>query len=164
MIHDRCSPNKAYRVPASALINISHGQRKEEASNSPYKPTAVVKPLPGQEFISPSARASGHPTSNRHGQPQYAPPPRHHPHPAQRHPNSHPPLPPPPDFFPQWKSPQQPQQATASTSSYQQLKQQHTGPHLQQQFKSQPLNQTVITGPPPTQQLYVVSAKNVFWN
>ncbi|XP_053162862.1 5'-3' exoribonuclease 1 isoform X2 [Hemicordylus capensis] len=39
----RCSPAKAYRMPTSALINISHGNRSETGNQ---KLTAIVKPQP----------------------------------------------------------------------------------------------------------------------
>uniref|UniRef100_A0A8C2HEY4 5'-3' exoribonuclease 1 n=1 Tax=Cyprinus carpio TaxID=7962 RepID=A0A8C2HEY4_CYPCA len=39
----RCSPGRGYRLPPSALINLSHGSRKEHGS---HKLTAIVKPQP----------------------------------------------------------------------------------------------------------------------
>uniref|UniRef100_A0A8C1Q185 5'-3' exoribonuclease 1 n=1 Tax=Cyprinus carpio TaxID=7962 RepID=A0A8C1Q185_CYPCA len=39
----RCSPGRGYRLPPSALINLSHGSRKEQGS---HKLTAIVKPQP----------------------------------------------------------------------------------------------------------------------
>lgn len=39
----RCSPGRGYRLPPSALINLSHGSRKELGS---HKLTAIVKPQP----------------------------------------------------------------------------------------------------------------------
>uniref|UniRef100_A0A8C2DV23 5'-3' exoribonuclease 1 n=1 Tax=Cyprinus carpio TaxID=7962 RepID=A0A8C2DV23_CYPCA len=39
----RCSPGRGYRLPPSALINLSHGNRKEQGS---HKLTAIVKPQP----------------------------------------------------------------------------------------------------------------------
>ncbi|XP_039532768.1 5'-3' exoribonuclease 1 isoform X2 [Pimephales promelas] len=39
----RCSPSRGYRLPPSALINLSHGSRKEQGS---HKLTAIVKPQP----------------------------------------------------------------------------------------------------------------------
>ncbi|KAL0200375.1 hypothetical protein M9458_003562, partial [Cirrhinus mrigala] len=38
-----CSPGRGYRLPPSALINLSHGSRKEQGS---HKLTAIVKPQP----------------------------------------------------------------------------------------------------------------------
>ncbi|XP_059358130.1 5'-3' exoribonuclease 1 isoform X1 [Carassius carassius] len=46
----RCSPGRGYRLPPSALINMSHGSRKEQGS---HKLTAIVKPQPS---------SSSHPT------------------------------------------------------------------------------------------------------
>ncbi|XP_073435198.1 5'-3' exoribonuclease 1 isoform X1 [Dendrobates tinctorius] len=42
-LHIRCSQSRGYRVPTSALINLSHGIRTE---NGMQKLTAVVKPQP----------------------------------------------------------------------------------------------------------------------
>uniref|UniRef100_A0A673FXW9 5'-3' exoribonuclease 1 n=1 Tax=Sinocyclocheilus rhinocerous TaxID=307959 RepID=A0A673FXW9_9TELE len=39
----RCSPGRGYRLPPSALINLSHGSRKELGC---HKLTAIVKPQP----------------------------------------------------------------------------------------------------------------------
>uniref|UniRef100_A0A8D0GUT3 Uncharacterized protein n=1 Tax=Sphenodon punctatus TaxID=8508 RepID=A0A8D0GUT3_SPHPU len=39
----RCSPARGYRLPASALINLSHGNRSETGNQ---KLTAIVKPQP----------------------------------------------------------------------------------------------------------------------
>uniref|UniRef100_A0A673GBD1 5'-3' exoribonuclease 1 n=1 Tax=Sinocyclocheilus rhinocerous TaxID=307959 RepID=A0A673GBD1_9TELE len=39
----RCSPGRGYRLPPSALINLSHGSRKEHGA---HKLTAIVKPQP----------------------------------------------------------------------------------------------------------------------
>ncbi|XP_048018576.1 5'-3' exoribonuclease 1 isoform X2 [Megalobrama amblycephala] len=39
----RCSPGRGYRLPPSALINLSHGSRKEQGT---HKLTAIVKPQP----------------------------------------------------------------------------------------------------------------------
>ena len=46
----RCSPNRAYRMPPYALVNLSHGQRKEtnRSGGNSRKPTAVVKPQTSQ--------------------------------------------------------------------------------------------------------------------
>ncbi len=47
----RCSPNRGYRMPPYALINLSHGERKEYERQAPQgsrKPTAVVKPQTNQ--------------------------------------------------------------------------------------------------------------------
>uniref|UniRef100_A0A8C1ZTG5 5'-3' exoribonuclease 1 n=1 Tax=Cyprinus carpio TaxID=7962 RepID=A0A8C1ZTG5_CYPCA len=43
----RCSPGRGYRLPPSALINLSHGSRKEHGS---HKLTAIVKPQPSSPF------------------------------------------------------------------------------------------------------------------
>ncbi|KTG33591.1 hypothetical protein cypCar_00032047 [Cyprinus carpio] len=43
----RCSPGRGYRLPPSALINLSHGSRKEHGS---HKLTAIVKPQPSSHF------------------------------------------------------------------------------------------------------------------
>lgn len=39
----RCSPARGYRLPSSALINLSHGSRSEMGNQ---KLTAIVKPQP----------------------------------------------------------------------------------------------------------------------
>ena len=70
----RCKTNKAYRVPATALVNLTHGERKEEAKNS-FKPTAVVKPQQGKpESFKPAwlqQKSGGHPW-NQNQQPVQA--------------------------------------------------------------------------------------------
>nr|XP_055058479.1 5'-3' exoribonuclease 1 isoform X1 [Misgurnus anguillicaudatus] len=43
----RCSPGRGYRLPPSALINLSHGSRKEQGS---HKLTAIVKPQPSSHL------------------------------------------------------------------------------------------------------------------
>ncbi|TRY93704.1 hypothetical protein DNTS_029409 [Danionella cerebrum] len=48
-VRHKCSPNRGYRLPPSALINLSHGSRKEHGS---HKLTAVVKPQPASSSAS----------------------------------------------------------------------------------------------------------------
>ncbi|XP_015268972.1 PREDICTED: 5'-3' exoribonuclease 1 [Gekko japonicus] len=48
----RCSPARGYRMPASALINLSHGHRSETGNQ---KLTAIVKPQPA---VSPYSSCS----------------------------------------------------------------------------------------------------------
>lgn len=47
----RCSPGRGYRLPPSALINMSHGSRKEQGS---HKLTAIVKPQPSSHLTQKS--------------------------------------------------------------------------------------------------------------
>ncbi|XP_022099990.1 5'-3' exoribonuclease 1-like [Acanthaster planci] len=49
----RCTGNRGYRLPTTAIINISYGMRKEQGQQQSNKPTAVVKP---QVFPQPNAR------------------------------------------------------------------------------------------------------------
>ena len=46
----RCSPNRGYRMPPYAMVNLSHGERKEQnrSGGNARKPTAVVKPQTNQ--------------------------------------------------------------------------------------------------------------------
>ena len=46
----RSSPGRAYRMPPYALVNLSHGERKEmnRSGGNSRKPTAVVKPQTSQ--------------------------------------------------------------------------------------------------------------------
>ena len=53
-----------YRLPPSALINLSHGQRKGQAGST-HKPTAVVKPQYGAASSSSPRQASSHAGSSR---------------------------------------------------------------------------------------------------
>ncbi|XP_006895177.1 PREDICTED: 5'-3' exoribonuclease 1 [Elephantulus edwardii] len=54
----RCSPGRGYRLPTSALVNLSHGSRTETGNQ---KLTAIVKPQPAvNQHTSNSAVSSGH--------------------------------------------------------------------------------------------------------
>ncbi|KAB1283304.1 5'-3' exoribonuclease 1 [Camelus dromedarius] len=54
----RCSPGRGYRLPTSALVNLSHGSRSETGSQ---KLTAIVKPQPAvNHYSSNSSISSGH--------------------------------------------------------------------------------------------------------
>nr|XP_023476815.1 5'-3' exoribonuclease 1 isoform X1 [Equus caballus] len=54
----RCSPGRGYRLPTSALVNLSHGSRSESGNQ---KLTAVVKPQPAvNQYSSASSVSSGH--------------------------------------------------------------------------------------------------------
>ncbi|XP_063077611.1 5'-3' exoribonuclease 1-like isoform X2 [Engraulis encrasicolus] len=50
----RCSGGRVYRLPASALINVSHGARLEQQGS--HKPTAAVKPSPLSASLSSRPR------------------------------------------------------------------------------------------------------------
>lgn len=53
----RCSPGRGYRLPPSALVNLSHGTRSETGSQ---KLTAIVKPQPAaSHYISHPSLPSG---------------------------------------------------------------------------------------------------------
>ncbi|KAG8445306.1 hypothetical protein GDO86_010189 [Hymenochirus boettgeri] len=52
----RCSPFKGYRLPRSALINLSHGSRMESGGQ---KLTAVVKPQPAINHVVPYSSEKG---------------------------------------------------------------------------------------------------------
>ena len=54
-LHCRCSPGRGYRLPTSALVNLSHGSRCETGNQ---KLTAIVKPQPSVSHC--SAAPSGH--------------------------------------------------------------------------------------------------------
>ncbi|KAM5333043.1 5'-3' exoribonuclease 1 isoform 2-T2 [Glossophaga mutica] len=51
----RCSPGRGYRLPTSALVNLSHGSRSESGNQ---KLTAIVKPQPAVNHY--SSNPSGH--------------------------------------------------------------------------------------------------------
>ncbi|XP_078210178.1 5'-3' exoribonuclease 1 isoform X10 [Callithrix jacchus] len=54
----RCSPGRGYRLPTSALVNISHGSRSETGNQ---KLTAIVKPQPAvHHYNSNSSVSTGH--------------------------------------------------------------------------------------------------------
>ncbi|XP_006162366.1 5'-3' exoribonuclease 1 isoform X3 [Tupaia chinensis] len=54
----RCSPGRGYRLPTSALVNLSHGSRSETGNQ---KLTAIVKPQPAVNHCSSSSSvSSGH--------------------------------------------------------------------------------------------------------
>ncbi|EHB02317.1 5'-3' exoribonuclease 1 [Heterocephalus glaber] len=54
----RCSPGKGYRLPTSALVNLSHGSRSETGNQ---KLTAIVKPQPAvNQYSSNSSVSPGH--------------------------------------------------------------------------------------------------------
>ncbi|XP_008065493.1 5'-3' exoribonuclease 1 [Carlito syrichta] len=54
----RCSPGRGYRLPTSALVNLSHGSRSETGN---LKLTAIVKPQPAvNHYSSNSSVSSGH--------------------------------------------------------------------------------------------------------
>ncbi|XP_008156797.2 5'-3' exoribonuclease 1 [Eptesicus fuscus] len=54
----RCSPGRGYRLPTSALVNLSHGSRSETGNQ---KLTAIVKPQPAVNHYSlNSSVSSGH--------------------------------------------------------------------------------------------------------
>ncbi|XP_012502897.1 PREDICTED: 5'-3' exoribonuclease 1 isoform X2 [Propithecus coquereli] len=54
----RCSPGRGYRLPTSALVNLSHGSRSETGNQ---KLTAIVKPQPAvNHYSSNSPVSSGH--------------------------------------------------------------------------------------------------------
>nr|XP_060496893.1 5'-3' exoribonuclease 1 [Panthera onca] len=54
----RCSPGRGYRLPTSALVNLSHGSRSETGNQ---KLTAIVKPQPAvNHYSSNSSISSGH--------------------------------------------------------------------------------------------------------
>ncbi|XP_071070656.1 5'-3' exoribonuclease 1 isoform X3 [Dasypus novemcinctus] len=54
----RCSPGRGYRLPTSALVNLSHGSRSETGNQ---KLTAIVKPQPAVNHCSSnSSISSGH--------------------------------------------------------------------------------------------------------
>ncbi|XP_051553085.1 5'-3' exoribonuclease 1 [Myxocyprinus asiaticus] len=52
----RCSPGRGYRLPPSALINLSHGSRKEQGS---HKLTAIVKPQPSSSHFAHKGQLGG---------------------------------------------------------------------------------------------------------
>ncbi|XP_068825307.1 5'-3' exoribonuclease 1-like [Capricornis sumatraensis] len=53
-----CSPGRGYRLPTSALVNLSHGSRSETGNQ---KLTAIVKPQPAvNHYSSNSSVSSGH--------------------------------------------------------------------------------------------------------
>uniref|UniRef100_I3ML90 5'-3' exoribonuclease 1 n=1 Tax=Ictidomys tridecemlineatus TaxID=43179 RepID=I3ML90_ICTTR len=51
----RCSPGRGYRLPTSALVNLSHGSRSETGNQ---KLTAIVKPQPAVNHYSPNISVS----------------------------------------------------------------------------------------------------------
>ncbi|KAM4863719.1 5'-3' exoribonuclease 1 [Urocitellus parryii] len=51
----RCSPGRGYRLPTSALVNLSHGSRSETGNQ---KLTAIVKPQPAVNHYSPNLSVS----------------------------------------------------------------------------------------------------------
>ncbi|XP_019512483.1 PREDICTED: 5'-3' exoribonuclease 1 isoform X3 [Hipposideros armiger] len=54
----RCSPARGYRLPTSALVNLSHGSRSETGNQ---KLTAIVKPQPAvNHYSSNPSVSSGH--------------------------------------------------------------------------------------------------------
>ncbi|XP_025736980.1 5'-3' exoribonuclease 1 isoform X3 [Callorhinus ursinus] len=54
----RCSPGRGYRLPTSALVNLTHGSRSETGNQ---KLTAIVKPQPAvNHYNSNSSISSGH--------------------------------------------------------------------------------------------------------
>ncbi|KAL6038203.1 hypothetical protein STEG23_030971, partial [Scotinomys teguina] len=54
----RCSPGRGYRLPTSALVNLSHGSRSETGNQ---KLTAIVKPQPAMNYCSTNTSvSSGH--------------------------------------------------------------------------------------------------------
>ncbi|XP_045707012.1 5'-3' exoribonuclease 1 isoform X2 [Phyllostomus hastatus] len=54
----RCSPGRGYRLPTSALVNLSHGSRSESGNQ---KLTAIVKPQPAvNHYSSNPSVSSGH--------------------------------------------------------------------------------------------------------
>ncbi|XP_023071113.1 5'-3' exoribonuclease 1 isoform X2 [Piliocolobus tephrosceles] len=54
----RCSPGRGYRLPTSALVNLSHGSRSETGNQ---KLTAIVKPQPAvHHYSSNSSVSCGH--------------------------------------------------------------------------------------------------------
>ncbi|KAF6122660.1 5'-3' exoribonuclease 1 [Phyllostomus discolor] len=54
----RCSPGRGYRLPTSALVNLSHGSRSESGNQ---KLTAIVKPQPAvNHYSSNLSVSSGH--------------------------------------------------------------------------------------------------------
>ncbi|XP_036099817.1 5'-3' exoribonuclease 1 isoform X3 [Molossus molossus] len=54
----RCSPGRGYRLPTSALVNLSHGSRSETGNQ---KLTAIVKPQPVvNHYNSNSSVSAGH--------------------------------------------------------------------------------------------------------
>ncbi|XP_053774489.1 5'-3' exoribonuclease 1 isoform X1 [Desmodus rotundus] len=53
----RCSPGRGYRLPTSALVNLSHGSRSESGNQ---KLTAIVKPQPAVNQSSNLSISSGH--------------------------------------------------------------------------------------------------------
>ncbi|XP_045858037.1 5'-3' exoribonuclease 1 isoform X6 [Meles meles] len=54
----RCSPGRGYRLPTSALVNLTHGSRSETGNQ---KLTAIVKPQPAvNHYSSNSSSSSGH--------------------------------------------------------------------------------------------------------
>uniref|UniRef100_G1M1L5 5'-3' exoribonuclease 1 n=1 Tax=Ailuropoda melanoleuca TaxID=9646 RepID=G1M1L5_AILME len=54
----RCSPGRGYRLPTSALVNLTHGSRSETGNQ---KLTAIVKPQPAvNHYSSNSSISSGH--------------------------------------------------------------------------------------------------------
>ncbi|XP_058517368.1 5'-3' exoribonuclease 1 isoform X3 [Ochotona princeps] len=54
----RCSPGRGYRLPSSALVNLSHGSRPETGNQ---KLTAIVKPQPAVNHYSSNSLVSyGH--------------------------------------------------------------------------------------------------------
>ncbi|XP_053774490.1 5'-3' exoribonuclease 1 isoform X2 [Desmodus rotundus] len=54
---ERCSPGRGYRLPTSALVNLSHGSRSESGNQ---KLTAIVKPQPAVNQSSNLSISSGH--------------------------------------------------------------------------------------------------------
>ncbi|KAM6224640.1 5'-3' exoribonuclease 1 isoform 2-T2 [Rhynchocyon petersi] len=60
----RCTPGRGYRLPTSALVNLSHGSRSETGNQ---KLTAIVKPQPAVNHCrSSSSTSSGHLGSLNH--------------------------------------------------------------------------------------------------
>ncbi|XP_054431065.1 5'-3' exoribonuclease 1 [Pteronotus mesoamericanus] len=51
----RCSPGRGYRLPTSALVNLSHGSRSETGNQ---KLTAIVKPQPAVNHYSSNSSVS----------------------------------------------------------------------------------------------------------
>uniref|UniRef100_A0A8D2BC73 5'-3' exoribonuclease 1 n=1 Tax=Sciurus vulgaris TaxID=55149 RepID=A0A8D2BC73_SCIVU len=51
----RCSPGRGYRLPTSALVNLSHGSRSETGNQ---KLTAIVKPQPAANYCSSNPSVS----------------------------------------------------------------------------------------------------------
>ncbi|XP_076986423.1 5'-3' exoribonuclease 1 isoform X2 [Tamandua tetradactyla] len=63
----RCSPGRGYRLPTSALVNLSHGSRSETGNQ---KLTAIVKPQPAVNHYGSNSSVSSGPLGGLNHSPQ----------------------------------------------------------------------------------------------